>query len=82
MSNTGYNGFKHFFRDIVKNGFNHSHLEIDDNWESCYGDAKFDSDKFPDPKRMVTKVNKIGLRTSLWIHPFINTECESYDEVH
>ena len=69
------------FRDIINNGFNHSHLEIDDNWESCYGDAKFDSDKFPDPKRMVRKLNMLGFRTSLWIHPFINTECESYAEV-
>ena len=69
------------FRDIVNKGFNHSHLEIDDNWESCYGDAKFESDKFPDPTRMVTEVNSLGFRTSLWIHPFINTECESYAEV-
>ena len=38
------------YRDIINNGFNHSHLEIDDNWESCYGDAKFESDKFPDPR--------------------------------
>ena len=26
-----------------------SHIEIDDNWESCYGQAEFNPQKFPDP---------------------------------
>ena len=40
-----------FAQDIIDNGFDNSQLEIDDNWESCYGDAKFDEEKFPDPAR-------------------------------
>ena len=68
------------FSDIINHGFNHSHLEIDDNWEVCYGDGRFDSEKFPDPARMVASLNDLGFRTSLWIHPFINVECESYSE--
>ena len=49
--------------------------EIDDNWEECYGDAKFDvSDgKFPDPSSMISTIkNELGYRVTLWIHPFIN----------
>ena len=69
-----------FADDITNNGFNNSHLEIDDNWEVCYGDAKFDTSKFPDPARMVTLLNDKGFRTSLWIHPFINVGCDSYLE--
>ena len=69
-----------FAEEIIRRGFNHSHLEIDDNWEVCYGDAVFDDDKFPDPARMVARLNDLGFRTSLWIHPFINVECESYAE--
>ncbi len=40
-----------FARQIRENGFEASQLEIDDNWEVCYGDAEFDtgSGKFPDP---------------------------------
>ena len=29
---------------------------------------------------MVSKVKDLGFRVSLWIHPFINQECESYRE--
>ena len=69
-----------FAQDIVHHGFNNSQLEIDDNWESCYGDAVFDPQKFPDPTRMVSAIKELGFRTTLWIHPFINTECQAYSE--
>ena len=69
-----------FAQDIVDHGFDNSQLEIDDNWESCYGDATFDPQKFPDPGRLVRSVKKLGFRTTLWIHPFINTECQAYSE--
>ena len=51
-----------FANDILDNGFNNSHLEIDDNWEVCYGDAKFDSKKFPDPARVIHQLNGLGYR--------------------
>ena len=30
-----------FGRAIASNGFSSSQIEIDDNWESCYGEATF-----------------------------------------
>jgi len=40
-----------YARRIVSEGFqNNSHIEIDDHWESCYGERQFDTTKFPDPK--------------------------------
>ena len=67
-----------FANDILNNGFDNSQLEIDDNWEACYGDAKFNTEKFPDPARMVSNIKDLGFRVTLWIHPFINQECESF----
>ena len=42
-------------RKVKSEGFElSSHIEIDDNWESCYGDATFNSEKFPDPAGIQT----------------------------
>ncbi|CAG7827351.1 unnamed protein product, partial [Allacma fusca] len=61
-------------RRIVGEGYTqNSHLEIDDNWESCYGEAEFNSKTFPDPAGMIKDLRELGFkRTTLWIHPFIN----------
>ncbi|MCL4148240.1 UNVERIFIED_CONTAM: hypothetical protein GTU68_028826, partial [Idotea baltica] len=64
---------------IIDQGFNNSQIEIDDNWETCYGDAEFNPDRFPDPKVMVDSLHAMGYRVTLWIHPFINDDCQSYD---
>ncbi len=40
-----------FARRIKSEGFElSSHVEIDDDWESCYGEATFSTTKFPDPQ--------------------------------
>ena len=69
-----------FAQEIAAQGFDNSQLEIDDKWESCYGDAIFDPQKFPEPGQMVRSLKDLGFRTTLWIHPFINTECQAYKE--
>lgn len=69
-----------FANDIIANGFDNSQLEIDDNWETCYGDAMFEKSKFPSPATMVDNLKEKGFRVTLWIHPFINLECQSFME--
>lgn len=62
---------------ILANGFNCSQLEIDDRWETDYGDMEFDPVKFPDPTAMIQQLRSRGLRTTLWVHPFVNVESSS-----
>lgn len=72
-----------FARKIHENGFEVSQIEIDDNWEVCYGDADFDTsdNKFPDPGGMInTIMDELGYKVTLWIHPFVNLECASWFE--
>eukprot|EP00094_Tigriopus_californicus_P007111 TCALIF_06846-PA protein Name:"Similar to Kiaa1161 Uncharacterized family 31 glucosidase KIAA1161 (Mus musculus)" AED:0.06 eAED:0.06 QI:229/0.25/0.2/1/0.5/0.4/5/0/668 len=70
-----------FGNEIINHGFENSQLEIDDNWESCYGDATFSTDlKFPDPSGMVSDLKAKGFRVTLWIHPFVNIECLSWTD--
>ncbi|XP_068216744.1 myogenesis-regulating glycosidase-like isoform X3 [Palaemon carinicauda] len=65
---------------ILRSGFNNSQIEIDDNWETCYGDLTFNPGKFQDPKRLIEELRDKGFRVTLWIHPFVNEECQSFAE--
>ncbi|XP_033214728.1 myogenesis-regulating glycosidase [Belonocnema kinseyi] len=71
---------REFAQEILSNGFNNSQLEIDDNWETCYGSAIFDSEKFPNVTKLTGDLKKQGFRTTLWIHPFINEDCSAYED--
>ncbi|ODM99332.1 hypothetical protein Ocin01_07359 [Orchesella cincta] len=70
-----------FAHEIVDRGFaNSSHIEIDDNWESCYGEEAFNTLKFPNPKAMVDEIKSLNLRVTAWVHPFVNYECPMFSE--
>lgn len=40
--------------EIREHGFGISTMEIDDMWETCYGNHQWDKTKFPNPKAMVS----------------------------
>ncbi|KAG7198471.1 hypothetical protein KM043_005853 [Ampulex compressa] len=65
-----------FADEILHYNFSNSQLEIDDNWETCYGSAEFDKTKFPNITALVRDLKRKGFRVTLWIHPFINEGCE------
>nr|CAD7200931.1 unnamed protein product [Timema douglasi] len=65
-----------FADEILQHGFNNSQLEIDDNWETCYGSFESDKSKFPNMKNLTDALKERGFRVTLWIHPFINVDCE------
>ncbi|KAJ4441065.1 hypothetical protein ANN_10915 [Periplaneta americana] len=67
-----------FAQQIVNYGFNNSQLEIDDNWETCYGSAEFFNATFSDPKSLVQSLKQKGFRVTLWTHPFINIFCPAH----
>lgn len=67
---------REFANAITTNGFENSQLEIDDDWEDCYGALTFRKSKFPDIKKLTDDLKKQGFRVTLWIHPFINKNCE------
>lgn len=61
--------------EIERHAFNYSQIEIDDNWEECYGSLTFDEEKFPDIRNLTNALKSRGFRTTLWIHPFVNRDC-------
>jgi len=54
-------------------------IEIDDKWEARYGDMQFDTAKFPDPRAMTAALHQMGFRVTLWIHPFVNVDSETFN---
>ncbi|XP_049836800.1 myogenesis-regulating glycosidase-like [Schistocerca gregaria] len=67
---------RQFANEIVEHGFSNSQIEIDDKWETCYGSLTFDPNKFPDVRALVDDLHAMGFRVTLWVHPFINSDCE------
>ncbi|XP_014087865.1 myogenesis-regulating glycosidase [Bactrocera oleae] len=67
---------REFADEIINKGFNNSQIEIDDDWEDCYGALSFRKSKFPDMKNLTDDLKLKGFRVTLWIHPFINKNCE------
>lgn len=68
-----------FAQEILDNGFT-GQYELDDDWENCYGALTFNqsASKFPDIKSVTDELHSKGFRVTLWVHPFINTNCEPY----
>lgn len=55
---------------IIQNNFTNSQLEIDDKWQTFYGDFEFESFKFKNITEFIREMNQMGFRTTLWVHPF------------
>lgn len=56
-------------------------LELDDKWETRYGDMEFDAAKFPDPRAMNDELHRMGFRSTLWVHPFVNADARSFEDL-
>ncbi len=67
-----------FADEIVGRGYPRSVLEIDDRWQSAYGDLAFDREKFPDPAAMIAALHDQGFKVTLWVPPFFAPDSVGY----
>ncbi|KAJ8947346.1 hypothetical protein NQ318_002872 [Aromia moschata] len=65
-----------FAQDILDHGYKGGQIEIDDNWETCYGAQEFNPDRFANISNTVSAIKKMGFRVTLWVHPFVNNDCD------
>lgn len=47
-----------FVQKIVEYGFPRGTIEIDDNWETCYGSAEFNTSRFENIKELTSNISK------------------------
>ena len=67
-----------FAENILMYNFSHSQIEIDDDWTPKYGDLDFIADKFPGAGQMITQLNTMGFRVTIWVHPFFNIDSQTF----
>ena len=65
---------------ILQHNFTHAQIEIDDNWTPVYGDMVFNYKNFPNATEMIKELNAIGLRVTVWVHPFFNLDSHAFVE--
>ncbi|XP_072377020.1 myogenesis-regulating glycosidase-like isoform X1 [Diabrotica undecimpunctata] len=70
-----------FAKEIRNHGYEKGQIEIDDNWERCYGAEQFSQNTFSNIKNTVKMLKSIDFRVTLWIHPFVNANCSNNSEI-
>jgi alpha-glucosidase (family GH31 glycosyl hydrolase) len=65
---------------IDKHGFPTGIIEIDDRWQTAYGDLTFDAAKFPDPGALLAHLKAAGFDVTLWVPPFVNPDAALWSE--
>jgi alpha-glucosidase (family GH31 glycosyl hydrolase) len=67
-----------FAREIDEHGYPHHVMEIDDIWQTHYGDLEFAPDRFPDPRGLIDQLHAQGFKVTVWVIPFINPDAEAF----
>jgi len=70
-----------FAQSITTFNLPFSILEIDDKWQSRWGDTDFDNTKFADPKAMIAQLHSMGFKVSLWIPPFVDNDSSNFNSL-
>ncbi len=69
-----------YARGIIDNGFPPGVLMIDDNWFASYGSFRFRKDRFPDARKMIEELHRMGFTVMVWVCPFISADTEAFRE--
>ncbi|WP_234438465.1 glycoside hydrolase family 31 protein [Streptomyces sp. NRRL S-340] len=67
-----------YAQDLHDNGVKGHTLQLDDKWESNYGNMTFDAKAYPDPKAMSQKIHDLGFDFGLWVTLWINLDSDQY----
>ncbi len=49
-------------------------IVIDSPWETQYNTWRFNPFQFPDPKRLIRRLREAGVRTVVWVTPWVNLD--------
>ena len=64
--------------EIKKHNFERSHIQIEGQYSTNYGDFNFDPKKFPDVTDMMTLLKTYGFRVTIAVSPFTNLGSKNF----
>ncbi|MET8243011.1 glycoside hydrolase family 31 protein [Streptomyces sp. NPDC005202] len=67
-----------YAQDLHAAGLTGHTLQLDDKWESHYGNMTFDAKAYPDPRAMAQKIHDLGFDFGLWVTLWINLDSDQY----
>ncbi|MGA5581729.1 TIM-barrel domain-containing protein [Streptomyces thermodiastaticus] len=67
-----------YAQDLHDHGITGHALQLDDKWESDYGNMTFDPKAYPDPKAMSDTIHALGFDFGLWVTLWINLDSDQY----
>ncbi|MFF9403954.1 glycoside hydrolase family 31 protein [Streptomyces anandii] len=67
-----------YAQDLHDHGITGHALQLDDKWESDYGNMTFDPKAYPDPKAMSREIHDLGFDFGLWVTLWINLDSDQY----
>jgi alpha-glucosidase (family GH31 glycosyl hydrolase) len=68
-----------FADEIIAHNYPHGVMEIDDKWQTHYGDLAFDPARFADPRKMIDDLHARGFAVTCWVMPFINPDADCFE---
>ncbi|MGY1503497.1 TIM-barrel domain-containing protein [Streptomyces sp. QTS52] len=64
--------------DLHDNGLDGHTIQLDDKWESNYGNLTWDPQTFPDPEGLSDKIHDMGFDFGIWVTLWINLDSDNY----
>lgn len=86
----GWNSWAQYYRNIDQRkvldwtkqlreaGVDGHTIQLDDKWESNYGNLTFDQRTFPNPKAMVDRIHEQGYKFGVWTTFWVNLDSKNY----
>lgn len=81
MYNQNQEDILEYAQNIIDNGYPPGVIMIDDNWQQDYGVWDFSKERFPDPKKMIDQLHKMGFQVMLWVCPFVSPDSQVFREL-
>lgn len=77
-TNVDQAGLLDYATDLHDNGLDGHTVQLDDKWESNYGNMTFDPEAYPDPRAMSDQIHDLGYDFGLWVTLWINLDSANY----